>query len=155
MSADDRWPVLRASVSRLATLLLAIGLLVAVAGVVSVALTPDGQEQPTTEFYLLGPDGEAGGYPANLSVGESGEFVVGITNNEQQPERYTVVVVIDGTVADERSVDLEHGETREAPVSVGAQQSGELRVRVLLFRGAPTDSLDSPYRELRLVIPVD
>lgn len=51
-----------------------------------------------TEFYLLGLNGEASGYPAQLKVGEVGKVVVGIGNREHEAVTYRVEVGIDGVI---------------------------------------------------------
>jgi len=51
-----------------------------------------------SEFYILGPQGEAGEYPLNLALGEKGEIVLGIVNREQEEMDYRVKVIIDGGV---------------------------------------------------------
>jgi uncharacterized membrane protein len=37
-----------------------------------------------TEFYILGTDGKAMGYPQNLALGQEGSVIVGITNREHE-----------------------------------------------------------------------
>ncbi len=49
-----------------------------------------------TEFYILGLDGKAEGYPKELVVGETGWVIVGIINHEREPVTYRMEVVIDG-----------------------------------------------------------
>jgi uncharacterized membrane protein len=45
-----------------------------------------------TEFYVLGPQGKATNYPQNLSVGQSGQVVLGIANHEYKTVTYTIEV---------------------------------------------------------------
>lgn len=41
-----------------------------------------------TEFYILGPQGKAEGYPTSLKLGERGGFILGILNHEQEDMDY-------------------------------------------------------------------
>ncbi len=54
-----------------------------------VAFPRDGES--FTEFYVLGEDGKASGYP-QLSVGEFGTVKLGLVNHEHQEMDYTIVV---------------------------------------------------------------
>jgi len=49
-----------------------------------------------TEFYILGLDGKATGYPTEIRVGQQGEVIVGIVNHENEVVSYRVEVRIDG-----------------------------------------------------------
>jgi len=82
----------QATLSRVATWVLAIALVVSVAAVVYVALTLQDMTDPYTEFYVLGPDGNASEYPTRLAPGEMGEVIVGVSNHEYQVGVCHVVV---------------------------------------------------------------
>ena len=140
--------------NRVLTWVLFIALVLALVGVGYVAMSPSAQEDPFTEFYILGPEGEAADYPTNLTVGEEGELIVGITNNEHRDMTYTVVLATGGDVLEERTVDVPDGATWEDDVTFVLDDSGEHRVEILLFVGEAPDSLEDPYRELRLVVEV-
>lgn len=45
-----------------------------------------------TEFYILGPSGNASGYPTNLTVNESASVIIGIANHEGVRTNYTIRV---------------------------------------------------------------
>ena len=51
-----------------------------------------------TEFYILGPNGKAEGYPTKLAVGEEGEVILGIINQEHKRMGYEVEMSIGGKV---------------------------------------------------------
>ena len=136
------------------TIVLAVALVAAVAGVGYVAMTSGGQEDPFTEFYILGPGGEAADYPTNLSTGETGEFIVGVTNNEHREMTYTVVVARDGTVLDERTVDVGAGETWEDEVAFAIDEPGNHRLDILLYTGFEPDLDGEPYQDLRLMVDI-
>jgi uncharacterized membrane protein len=66
--------VVRAKLERALTWALGIALLGSMLAVGYVAVNPPETTDPYTEFYVLGPEGNASGYPSNLTVGESGAF---------------------------------------------------------------------------------
>lgn len=143
-----RSTISRRRLRRLLTAVLLLSLVASLGGVAYVATTPD-TDDPYTEFYMLGSNGVAADYPTELSVGESGAFVVGITNNEQGDQTYTVAVV-DGALVEQQTVDVAAGETWEDEFTVSFGEPGTHEVRILLFADDSVGSLDEPYRELRL-----
>jgi len=141
---------------RALTWILAIALVVAVAGVVYVAVNPPETTDPYTEFYVLGPDGEtADGYPENLTVGETGEVVVGITNHEHKEMTYTVAVVVEDEVRSKRTVSVDDESTWEDRFGYTPESAGEKRVRILLYKGETVNLDEEPYRHLRLLVSVE
>lgn len=138
----------------LLTLALAVVFLIGLSGVVYLAATPYEQTEPNTEFYVLGPDGAAEDYPSNLSVGEKGEFIVGVTNNEHEPMQYTAVVEVEdgGQQFYEETLTLPDGETYEERVEVEFDSAGEYRLNIWLYEGA--DVGGEPYRKLWLTVNV-
>ena len=73
------------------TIILVISILSSVAALVYVVAFP-GEGEKFTEFYILGPDGKASGYPHNLTVGQNASVIVGIANHEYHPVHYFVQV---------------------------------------------------------------
>jgi len=143
-----------ARISTVLTWVLAVMLIVALAGVVYVSVTPGAEEDPYTEFYILGPDGNASDYPTNLSTGETGEFIVGITNNEHQSMTYTVVLMLDNESVTEQTVEVEEGETWEGMLRFTPEDDGVKQLDTLLYIGEDPDLDDEPYRKLELVVNV-
>lgn len=153
---------------------LAVSILLA-AGALGYAVTsPVIAEQYTSATLLVeGDDGElvAGGYPSDLTAGESAELVLELSNHEGVPTTYTTVVQIervdtagdDPTVTEARELDrlsvaVPPGETRTVPHEVAAELSGErLRLSYYVYRGdAPEDpSASSAYRHLYLWVSVE
>ena len=133
---------------------LAVMLIVALAGVVYVSMTPGAEADPYTEFYILGPDGNASDYPTNLSTGESGELVGGITNNEHQSMTYTVVLLLDNESVTEQTVEVADGETWEGELRFTPEDAGVKRLDILLYAGEDPNLNDEPYRKLELVVDV-
>ncbi len=57
-----------------------------------------------TEFYVLGPDGKAGNYPAMLHLGDSAQVIVGIANHEHRDVAYDLVVALTDSVNVEQAL---------------------------------------------------
>ena len=68
-----------------------------------------------TEFYILGPNGTASGYPTNLTVGEDGKVIIGIVNHEYTNVTYQLEVWLSGELIGGNSIELKHNETWESP----------------------------------------
>jgi uncharacterized membrane protein len=120
--------------------------------VVGFALVPVGGGDPYTEFYVLGPDGTASGYPQNVTVGETAELRIGVGNFENRQLTYTFVVRTDETTFATRTVTLDPREKWEAPTTVTFDSPGNKRLRLELYVGEATDG--EPYRSLRLFVDV-
>lgn len=162
--------------SRAERLLTLVVLVTALGAGVSVgyAVSPDGQSDNYTEFYLLteAPDGTlaADGYPTELTAGTPESLVVGVTNHERESVTYTVVTSLDrvdgdgetAAVLERRELDrytvtLAHEETSLTPRTVTPELAGErLRLTYRLYRGDPpvTDTLEA-YRTVHLWVDVD
>ena len=61
-----------------------------------------------SEFYVLGPGGSAGNYPNNLTVGESGQVILGIANHEYRTVNYTVEVWLSNATSVENVTEIHH-----------------------------------------------
>jgi uncharacterized membrane protein len=150
---------------------LVIGLVVAVWSVGYAAVDPN--DGALTELYLLTEqeDGElaARGYPTDLAPGEAAPLVVGVSNEEGERTRYSLVVELQSVakrdnatrVVRERelrreSLILPHNETRLLTDNVTLQETGRYRVSYLLYRETPPaePTLDNAYREVHLWINV-
>lgn len=110
------------SVDAALTLVLVVGIVAAVAGVVSVVVVPPEQDS-FTSLYLLSEDENgtpiAYDYPTEFVRGESKPVYVGIANNENRRMNYSVVV------------KLQHIQTRNGSTTVLEQRRlGGFRTRV-------------------------
>lgn len=105
-----------------------------------------------TEFYLLGLSGKATDYPEELKVGEEGEVIVGIINQEGEPLTYRVEVVIDGVKNSEVGpVTLEYGRKWDGVVNFIPSRVGDnQKVEFLLYR----HDQNEVYQKLHLWIDV-
>lgn len=145
---------MRESLHRALTWALALALLAAIAGTVYLAVTPQETTDPYTEFYILGPGGNASGYPTNLTVGETGTVIVGITNHEHEVTTYTLVLALANETVERRTVEVADEATWEERVSFVPTEPGRQRLRFLLYKGTDPDLVDEPYRHLRLWLEV-
>jgi len=122
-----------------------------------------------TEFYILGPGGEASGYPTTLNTSEAGTVIVGIANHESMEVNYTVRVDLVGlqisynatsglneTIETNRSirstfnVSLMDGVTWTHRYPFSILTAGLWKLQFLLFRNNDF----SPYRNLYLFVRV-
>lgn len=136
---------------------LSIGLLVllflAVTGAVVIVITPIQFTESYTEFYVLGPDGAAEGYPTNLTTGQSARIIVGITNHEHGPTGYHFVGAWNDSAFTEVTFHLEPGENREFNLSVTAPtEPGRYDLNLRLYRSEAPNA--TPYRRLVLRVSV-
>ncbi len=77
------------------TILLVLAILAACGTLGYVIAKPKVGER-FTEFYCLGPWGKAEGHPREVVLGESGQVILGIANEEHERTAYRVEVIIDG-----------------------------------------------------------
>ena len=133
------------------SILLLLSVLGALGALVYVVANPKVLER-FTEFYILGLEGKAEGYPEELKLGEEGKVIAGIINREQEVVTYRVEILID---SDRNSgvgpVTLVDGEKWEGVVGFIPHKTGNnQKVEFLLYR----QGWDGIYRELRLWVDV-
>lgn len=136
---------------KILSLLLILAIVFSVGTICYVVVTPKVEEK-FTEFYILGPEGKAEGYPRELSVGEKGQVKVGIVNHEYSPVQYYVKIVMDGFIKNQTSpVELEHEQKWENVMDFSASEPHEkLKVEFLLFR----EGDEAPYRSCHLWLDI-
>jgi uncharacterized membrane protein len=101
-----------------------------------------------TEFFMLGPEGLAEGYPRTAGPGEPMMITVGITNREDEVTSYRVRVEA-GTeiLAVIGPVEVAAGHTWEGPVTFALPRDGRRQeIRIALFKNGQAE----PDRYLRL-----
>ena len=77
-----------------------------------------------TEFYILGLEGKAEGYPKELTVGEAGRVILGITNHEHEIMSYEVEMMVGGTLDKETGpIELAHEQKWGEEVSFVPQEA--------------------------------
>jgi uncharacterized membrane protein len=125
---------------------LALSILAAVGTIAYVMISPKTGEK-FTEFYILGPEGKAEGYPTELEIGEEGIVILGIVNHEQEEEIvYRVEILIDGEVYNTVGpLRLENDEIWEEEISFSPRKAGDdQKVEFILYKqaqGEPSNSL--------------
>lgn len=133
------------SIALIAAILFAVGSICYV-----VAMPKVGEK--FTEFYILGLDGKAEGYPRELEEGEKGEVIVGVVNHEYQKQKYFIEVKMDDVVLPrEGPIGLEHEKKWESTMTFSYPRTREnLKVEFLLYR----EGDEEPYRSLHLWVDV-
>lgn len=152
--ADDGGPLLPAAPWRRAlTVALLFVLLASLGTVVAIAMDPPETADPFTEFYLLGENGTAAGYPTTVSAGETLTVTVGVGNAEHEDVEYRLVARWNDSQAWERTVPVADGETEEFDVDVRApSEAGRYRLEFRLYGGS--EPIEEDYRYTRLWITV-
>jgi len=107
-----------------------------------------------TEFYLLGPRGKIADYPTNLTLGESGTVILGVTNHEYQEVTYRIVVKLDNvTIETINDIRIKHEEVWQQNFTSTPKMVGDkMKLEFLLY--ADLEGVDEPYRSLHLYITV-
>jgi len=141
---------------RALTIILILSILMSVATLEYVILTPKEGER-FTEFYVLGPQGIADNYTTDYTLGQSGTMIVGIVNHEYRPVNYTMQVRLENQLLplpeNLQHITLDHNETWEETVTFTPPLVGQnMKLEFLLFN--ETDKT-TPYRNLHLWINVD
>ena len=126
--------------------------LVSTASSVAVRFLAQHSAERLTEFYLVGPDGLAEGFPRTATAGQPVAIMIGIINREGAPADYRVEVRQDEQVIGQtKPRRLEDGATDErfvtfVPTTVG----DDVKITLLLYR----DGDREPYRTLWLWMAV-
>jgi uncharacterized membrane protein len=142
---------------------------------VTYAVAVPKQGEAFTEFYLLTEDDDeelvADNYPTDFRVGESQPVVLGVTNNENEQQEYTIVAELHRvqreqnrtTVVSETELQqfntptLQNNQSWQQTHQITPTMTGtRLRLAYLLYRGAPPDdpTIENAYREVHLWINV-
>lgn len=141
---------------RVLTVFLILSILLSVATLVYVIVTPKEGEH-FTEYYILGPQGKADNYTTNYTLGQSGTVIVGVVNHEYRPMNYTMEVKIQNKSLplpeNVKHISLAHNETWEKPVVFTPPFEGnKMKLEFLLFNETEKSV---PYRDLHLWINVN
>jgi uncharacterized membrane protein len=138
-------------VDKIVSYILIISIVIAVAAVIYIIVNPSPGER-FTEFYILGPNGNAGNYPVNLNVGESSNLTIGVVNHEGHPTNYQMIVYLEnGTLVNE-SFNLSNEEKKEILLTFQPKQTGNGQKLEFLLYKLPNNQ--QPYRYLDLLINV-
>jgi len=121
------------------SVLLAIAILAAIGSLAYIVAIPKPEEK-FTEFYILGPEGRAEGYPESAITDEPVYLIVGIINHESQPASYRVEIKIRGETVSQLTIGtLGHDQKWEEIISFTPHTPGEKeRVEFYLYRNNET-----------------
>lgn len=142
-------------------------------GVLAYVVTTPRPGERFTEFYILGPEGLAEGYPTELNVSEVGTVLLGVANHEFETVDYTIHVerrgvevvwnatggynetrVLNRTTLDWFNLTLEHGTNWTRPYAFSIDAPSQWQVAFLLYRDGELDAV-YPYRNLHLFVRVE
>lgn len=116
-----------------------------------VIITPKEGEK-FTEFYILGDNGKAEGYPGNLEAGKNASVIVGIVNHEYVALNYSLQISLDNDSLSTMNIPLMHNTTWEKRVFFTPGKTGkDLKLNFFLFK---EDNFTVPYRDLHLWVNV-
>ena len=140
---------------RTLSVLLAISFLVLIGTLGYVTFTPH-EREPFTAFYILGPQKMAENYTTQYVQGQSGTYIIGVTNNEHKTMSYTMDVRLDNKSIplpkNLQNIKLAHNTTLEEPLVITPSIEGKnMKLEFLLFNETEKKV---PYRNLNLWINV-
>ena len=151
----ELFPAQETRLDRTLTVVLLLAIIASLAVLAFVIAVPK-QGEKFTEFYILGPDGKAEGYPDYFRLGDSHPVIVGITNHEYRNVTYDLVVALNdsGTVTplSSRQLELADNQTWQQTVPITPDRAGtNLEVEFLLYADG---NMTAPYRDLHLWVNV-
>ena len=122
--------------------------ILATTGVLGYVLAAPRIEERFTEFYILGSEGKAEGYPEELVVGEETRVIMGIINREHETMSYRLEIRIDGVKNSEvGTIKLEHDEKWEKTVSFTPVKRGDNQtVELLLYKNGESEPYLKPIQ---------
>ncbi len=103
-----------------------------------------------TEFYVLGSNGNLADYPVNLTLGETGTVILGVTNHEYENLNYKITAKLNNQTIDTiENIQLSHDKTWNQTFSFTPKTSGEnIKLEFQLYKSEATEV----YRSLQLLI---
>lgn len=141
----------QSSVDKILSTILIVAILGTIGILGYVIATPKVGER-FTEFYVLGLEGKTTDYPEELTVGEEGRVILGITNREHETVNYQVEVMINAVRENQTGpLELEHDERWEETVSFTPHRAGDnQKVEFLLYKNEEGE----PHLKLHLWVDV-
>ena len=135
--------------SKIISAVLIAAILICTGLIIYLAVTPQ-PSQRFSEFYLLGKQGKAAGYPSQAVSGQPVSVIVGVVNHEAGPSTYTVQVKENDAIIKSIEVgNLNDGQKWEQPVEFALSDAGDgRRVNFYLYK----DGRDAPHIKDPLVL---
>ena len=136
-------------------IILALSFLILIGTGAYFVLVPQ-EKEPFTEFYILGNNRMANNYTTQYMQGETGTYIVGITNNEHKTMDYTMEVRLENRSLqlpqNLQHIRLAQNTTLEEPLVITPSVKGKnMKLEFLLFNETEKNV---PYKNLRLWINV-
>ncbi len=139
-------------IDRLLSIILIISIIIAIS-MTTYAIAAPKQGEKFTEFYILGPDGKASGYPTNLTVGEKGNVLIGIVNHEYTKTDYHMVIQLNGKTIKDENITLSNNEKWENTFTFNPKQKGKnQKLEFILYKLPDNNNI---YRSLHLWININ
>ena len=145
-----RWGVM-SRLDRVLSIVLVVSVLGAIGALIYVVTVPR-EEEPFTDFYMLGSGGMVEDYPQELVLGDSAELTLGIKNHEDHNASYNIEIILNGeTVQEIGPVILNDEEEWQQGIILVPTLAGEdQKAQFLLYEGESTE----PYLSLHLWLDV-
>ncbi len=141
----------KSRIDKVLTIILIFSIIASIFTLIYVVVTPK-QGEKFTEFYILGDNGKAEGYPTRMLSGENSSIIVGIVNHEYDTTNYTLKLVLKNDTLNTLPVQLMNNSTWEERVVFTPTEKGDaLELQFLLFK---EENFTSPYRDLHLWVNV-
>ena len=133
------------------SLIIIILLVLAVVVTVDIIVNPSPNER-FTELYILGGNNQAGDYPTNLTLNESGNVTIGIVNHEDTTTSYNLIATLNGVTISNQNYTLENNETKNINFTFIPKQTGTNQTLTFNLYKLPNNS--TVYRSVFLHINV-
>lgn len=116
-------------------------------------LNPTEEVITSTDFYVVGPDGNniSAAYPQNITSGEDVTVTMVLVNHENTETTYRIVTSSNQSVMDEINVTLKPNEKKEIPYTFTAGAQGERKIEFLLYK---LPDLNNVYRAFSFLINI-
>jgi uncharacterized membrane protein/LysM repeat protein len=149
-----RWSQLR--LARVAAAVIVVLCLIGFSAAAAFLATSRGGSESFTEFYVLGPDGRAEGYPQALELGDGLTVILGVVNREGAAASYEIEARVDGQAAGLiDGLRLEDRERWEGPITLVPNQAGNNQKVEFLLHKEELDGMDEAYRAVHLWVDVE
>jgi uncharacterized membrane protein len=133
------------------SLILIVLLVIAVVATVGIIVNPSPNER-FTELYILGTNNQAGDYPTNLTLGETGNLTVGIVNHEAATTSYNLIATLNGVTISNQNYTLENNQTTNITFSFTPKATGQNQTLTFNLYKLPDNS--TVYRSVFLHVNV-
>lgn len=137
------------------TVILALAIITTIATFAYVVMSPR-QGELFTEFYVLGPNGQASTYPQNYNLGDSKPVIVGVINQEGRSTAYDLMIVLNNSTTASQLYSeqfiLDDNQTWEKSIEITPDRVGNnMKLEFLLFKDGNTTA---EYRDTHIWINV-